>query len=128
MTELMESPQELMQEYSRTTNTHRFEQVAPSIADDAIYWFSDGSTHEGIAAIRAAFEHNWGVIRNEVYRIDDVRWLAQDEHLAVCTYRFRWNGETEEGLRSGEGRGTSVLRNDGGSWRIIHEHLSRPAR
>jgi ketosteroid isomerase-like protein len=123
----MSSPEDLIREYSTRTNSHRFEQVAPLIDVDAVYWFSDGSTHEGIDAIRSVFEHNWSAIHNEVYRIEDVRWLTRDEQIAVCVYRFRWEGDTNEGHRAGEGRGTSVLRNVGGSWRIVHEHLSRPA-
>ena len=124
----MDGPETLLQDYGRTMNTHRFEEVAPLIDANAVFWFSDGSTHEGIAAIRDAFERNWTAIRNEVYRIEDVRWLTKDERIAVCTYRFRWEGETKAGPRSREGRGTSVLCFQEGSWRVVHEHLSRPAR
>lgn len=118
---------EVLDEYARRTNLHRFEEIAPLIDPRALYWFSDGSTHEGLDAIQAAFERNWGLIRNEVYRIEDVRWLAQDDNLAVCVYRFRWEGETREGHRSGEGRGSCVLHKRDGSWRVCLEHLSRPA-
>jgi ketosteroid isomerase-like protein len=120
-------PMSLIEEYSRRTNLHRFDDVAPLIDERALYWFSDGSTHEGINAIRAVFEHNWKVIRNEVYRIEDVRWIAQDENIAVCVYRFRWDGEGKGGRVRGEGRGTSVLQKLNGQWRVVHEHLSRPA-
>ncbi|MBX8638223.1 MAG: nuclear transport factor 2 family protein [Thermoplasmata archaeon] len=116
-----------MDEYSRRTNLHRFEEVAPLIDNKALYWFSDGSTHEGIDAIRAVFERNWKAITNEVYRIEDLRWIAQDESLAVCVYTFHWDGETREGHRSGEGRGSCVLQKVNGYWRVIHEHLSRTA-
>jgi ketosteroid isomerase-like protein len=120
-------PMSLIEEYSRRTNLHRFDDVAPLIDERALYWFSDGSTHEGINAIRAVFEHNWKAIRNEVYRIENVRWIAQDENIAVCVYRFRWDGEGKEGRVRGEGRGTSVLQRLNGQWRVVHEHLSRPA-
>lgn len=60
-----------------------------------------------------------------MYRIEDVRWLVADDRIAVCVYRFRWNGEGKDGPVSREGRGTSVLRNVGGSWKVMHEHLSR---
>jgi hypothetical protein len=42
-------------EYARRTNTHQFAAVAPLIAADAVYWFSDGS-HRGLDSIRLAFE------------------------------------------------------------------------
>jgi ketosteroid isomerase-like protein len=120
-------PKSLIEEYSRRTNLHQFDDVAPLIDERALYWFSDGSTHEGINAIRAVFERNWRAIRNEVYRIEDVRWITQDENVAVCVYRFRWDGEGKEGPIFGEGRGTSVFRRSNGRWRVVHEHLSRPA-
>ncbi|MGA7924100.1 MAG: nuclear transport factor 2 family protein [Thermoplasmata archaeon] len=123
----MNDPEMWLVEYARRTNTHRFDEVAPLVDPGAVYWFSDGSTHEGIAAIRSVFERNWAAIRNEVYRIEDPRWLVRDDKIAVVAYRFRWEGETDAGRRSGEGRGTSVLRYHAGSWRVVHEHLSRPA-
>lgn len=123
----MDDPETLIEEYARRTNLHRFEEVAPLIADHALYWFSDGSSHEGIDAIRQAFESNWRAIRDEVYRIEDVRWLAKESDLAVCVYRFRWEGEGRAGPIAGEGRGTAVLQRINGSWRVVHEHLSRPA-
>jgi ketosteroid isomerase-like protein len=121
------NPEDLIEEYGRQMNTHRFEAVAPLIDQRALFWFSDGSTHEGLGAIREAFERNWRAIRNEVYRIEDVRWLAREDSVAVCVYRFRWEGETHNGYRSAEGRGTSVLCRADGVWRVRHEHLSRPA-
>lgn len=123
----MKDPKALIEEYSRKTNLHRFDEVAPLIDNRALYWFSDGSTHEGIDAIRSVFEHNWRAIRNEVYRIEDVRWIAKDENVAVCVYHFRWDGEGRDGRICGAGRGTCVLQRVNGSCRVIHEHLSRPA-
>lgn len=120
-------PQSLAEEYQRLTNTHRFDEVAPLISTDALYWFSNGTTHEGMDAIRAVFEHNWSLIRNEEYRLEQIRWLAQDERIAVCVYRFRWEGDTAAGRESGSGRGTSVLLKVNGAWQIVHEHLSREA-
>jgi hypothetical protein len=38
-------------EYARRTNTHQFAAVAPLIAADAVYWFSDGS-HRGLDSTR----------------------------------------------------------------------------
>ena len=120
-------PEELLREYGRRVNRHDFAEVAPLIDPSALYWFSDGSAHEGLAEIRAAFEHNWRVIQREVYRIEDVRWVVRGPEIAVCAYRFRWEGETRTGPRSAEGRGTSVLRRTDAGWRILLEHLSRPA-
>lgn len=114
---------EFVQRYVQATNSHDFDQVAPLIARDAVYWFSNG-VHEGIGAIRAAFETAWATIADEKYDISDVRWIAADDLVAVCLYRFTWSGLVDGQPRSGGGRGTNVLARRDGSWQMVHEHLS----
>ncbi len=117
------TPIEFMREYERRTNTHNFQEVAPLIADNAICWFNDGSFH-GVSEIRQAFERTWNSIQDECYRIEHVQWLIDDEHAAVCTYMFHWQGIVEGQSAQGNGRGTSVLAKIGGEWKVLHEHLS----
>ncbi len=117
------TPQACLQEYERRTNTHCFAEVAPLIADDAVYWFSDGF-YRGRDAIRQAFERTWAFIRDEHYAIDNVHWLDVEEHTATCIYTFRWRGVTPNGPAKGSGRGTSMFRRRNDQWQVIHEHLS----
>lgn len=117
------SPQDFMHEYERLTNTHDFANVAPLLADDAVYWFSDGS-FEGVAEIRGAFERTWAIIQNERYAISDVRWFWQSDDSAACMYSFSWHGTVDGAPAEGSGRGTSLLRRDAGRWQVVHEHLS----
>ncbi len=49
------TPVEFLRDYEQRTNTHRFAEVAPLIADNAVYWFNDGS-FQGKDAIKQAFE------------------------------------------------------------------------
>jgi ketosteroid isomerase-like protein len=114
---------ETLARFEAAANSADFDRVAPLIADDAVYWFTDGS-FEGLDDVRRAFERTWGRIREETYRIHDVRWIAVSEAVAVCVYRF-----TSSGLVTGvplvaTGRGTNVLVREGGVWKIVHEHLS----
>ena len=109
-------------EYIRRTNTHRFDEVAPLVDEDAVFWFSSGS-YRGLAAIRAAFEQTWSIIQDENYGVEDLEWLTIDGLAATCIYTFRWQGNIEGVIREGVGRGTTILRRDGERWRIIHEHL-----
>lgn len=120
---LPQTPDDFMREYAVQTNTHDFEQVAPLIAGGAVYFFSDGS-YTSVGDLRAAFERTWATIHDEDYRIEDVRWLARDERIAVCVYRFSWHGVVNGQPRDGVGRGTSVLARSQAGWRVIHEHLS----
>jgi ketosteroid isomerase-like protein len=117
------TPIEFLSVYEQRTNTHRFAEVAPLIAEDAIYWFSEGS-FQGLAAIKQAFEKTWAYIQDEHYAIEQVQWLANDEQVAVCIYLFRWQGKVEGQLRQGIGRGTSVLQQFAAGWKVTHEHLS----
>jgi ketosteroid isomerase-like protein len=121
--QLPQTPNDFLLAYAMQTNTHDFDHVAPLIAEDAVYFFSEGTyTSEG--DLRAAFESTWATIRDEEYRIEDVRWLASDERIAVCIYHFRWRGVVNGQPREGMGRGTSVLARSDAGWRVIHEHLS----
>ncbi|HEY3992881.1 MAG TPA: nuclear transport factor 2 family protein [Ktedonobacteraceae bacterium] len=117
------TPDDLLREYEQRTNTHCFEDVASLIAENAIFWFNDGSFH-GKGAIQQAFENTWAFIQNERYALESVQWLINDEHTAVCTYLFRWQGNVAGQFTQGTGRGTSVLAKINGEWLVLHEHLS----
>jgi hypothetical protein len=54
------------------------------IDDQAVYWFSDGGSHVGKAAIERAIRRNLDAIRDEAYRISDVVWVAQSDGIAAC--------------------------------------------
>jgi ketosteroid isomerase-like protein len=113
-----------MTRYERATNSHDIDRVAPLIAEDATYWFSDGS-YAGLGAIRGAIERTFATIQNEVYGIEDLEWIVLAADHAVCRYRFFWRGVVDGRPRSGQGRGTNVIvRCDDGEWRMRHEHLS----
>ncbi len=114
-----------MRAYEAATNAHDLEGTIALIADDAVYLFSDQSSHFGKDAIRTVLQANFAAISNETYRISDLRWLAESGDVAVCVYAFDWSGEIAGKPASGSGRGTSVLRRVKGSWRVAHEHLSR---
>jgi ketosteroid isomerase-like protein len=109
--------------YGREINAHDFDRLVPLVARDATFWFSSGS-HHGIDEARRAFEKTWSTIREEVYSISDVKWIAESDSVAVCTYRFSWSGLVNGERREGGGRGTSCFRRDDEGWRIVHEHLS----
>ncbi|SHF16442.1 Ketosteroid isomerase homolog [Kaistia soli DSM 19436] len=117
------SPADLLDLYRSRINNHRFDDVAPLIAEDAIFWFNDGS-FEGIAAIRSAFEETWQRFPLESYWLDTVAWVARDDRAAACTYHFHWTATVDGRPVSGGGRGTTVMRRDRDGWLIAHEHLS----
>ncbi len=117
------TPDEFMRAYEQRTNTHRFAEISPLIADNAVYWFNDGS-FQGKEAIQQACEQTWRFIQDERYTIDHVQWLISSEQNAVCIYFFHWQGLVNGHSAQGNGRGTSVLTRSAGRWQVIHEHLS----
>src|SRR5688572_13715184 len=104
------TPSEFMQAYETVLNAHDLEGTLALIADDAVFLFSNETSHVGKDAIAKAIGGNFDAIRLETYRIGGLRWLAQSEDVAACVYQFHWAGEVGGQAMSGSGRGTSVLR------------------
>lgn len=123
MTDSAAEPAAFLRRYEQATNSHDLQRVLPLIAEDAVYWFSDGS-HRGRAEIAGAIERTFATIRDETYEISDVEWVALTPGHAVCRYRFSWTGVVDGQARSGAGRGTNVLVRRDGGWLVLHEHLS----
>jgi uncharacterized protein (TIGR02246 family) len=114
-----------LRKYEDACNSHDFSNVRGLLADDAVYWFSNGS-YIGTDEIEKAFVTTWNKIKDETYSISDVRWISLDENSAVCTYQFTWKGIIDGKPQQGTGRGTNVLIKHESQWSIIHEHLSVP--
>ena len=117
------SAREILKKYETEINKNNFDLLLPMISKDSKFWFSSG-TYTGLDQIRKAFEKTWAMIKEEVYWLEDVEWIAESETAAVCTYTFNWKGKIEEKPCEGKGRGTSCFKKESEGWKIIHEHLS----
>jgi uncharacterized protein (TIGR02246 family) len=118
------SPTEFMRAYEAATNAHDLDALLELIADDAIYLFSNQTAYIGKPAIRKAIEVNFEAIKEEIYRIRNLKWLATSNDVAACVYEFDWSGKINAKPASGSGRGTTVIRRTDGRWNVVHEHLS----
>jgi ketosteroid isomerase-like protein len=119
------TPTEFIHEYESSNRVHGLDHTLSLIDDNALYWFSDGSSHVGKRAIERVLRKNYELIQNEDYRISEIVWVAESSDLAACTYRFDWSGTVRGAFASGSGRGTSIIARRGNSWAVVHEHLSR---
>jgi len=119
------SPDDFMRRYEAATAAHDLEATLALIADDAIFLFSNESSHVGKGAIREVLEANFAAIEAEDYRIEGLRWLLRTEDAALGVYTYHWAGRIRGERASGGGRGTCALRRVGVDWRVVHEHLSR---
>lgn len=108
--------------YVEKLNTRSWDQIAPHVAADAVFIFTEDTFIEH-AAVKAAFEKTFKLIENEVFSLHDIVWTAVTDDVAACHYEFRWKGLISGQEASGGGRGTSILRKVDGRWLIAHEHL-----
>jgi ketosteroid isomerase-like protein len=122
--ELQHELDTFLKAYEKASNSCDFDNVAPLIADEATYWFTNG-IFEGKPDIRKAFENTWSNIRNETYTISSVTWVVATYWVSACTYKFKSDGLVNGKRQVYEGHGTNILRRIDGSWRIVHEHLSK---
>lgn len=122
--ELQRELDTFLKAYELAANSCDFDNVAPLIADDATFWFTNGQ-YEGKQAARKAFEETWGSIKDEKYQISNVRWVGKNYWVSSCTYDFTSDGMVEGKRQVYKGKGTNVLVRERGSWRIAHEHLSK---
>jgi ketosteroid isomerase-like protein len=109
--------------YEQANNSRDIGRVESMIAEDATYWFSDGS-YRGLDEITGAIKRTFLAIQDEVYEIKDLEWVVLTAEHAACRYRFSWTGVIDGRPRSGQGRGTNVVVKRDGEWKIRHEHLT----
>ncbi|MGA9825677.1 MAG: nuclear transport factor 2 family protein, partial [Methylocystis sp.] len=119
------TPTEFMREYLNLARTRDIEALLALIDDDAVFLFSNQSSHFGKDAIQSAICANFEAIQNEDYGISDLTWLVSSDEVAVCVYEFAWVGEIDGAPAAGGGRGTTAVRHvaDAGRapWRVVHE-------
>ena len=119
------TPAETKREMVRRMNAKDVAATMEMIADDAVYFWSNGSAMFGKAAIAEAMQANFDGIADDTYDVADVTWLAESEDIAACVFSFHWTGKVDGKEVSGRGRGATVLRRINGAWRIVHENLSQ---
>ena len=70
------TPDEFMRAYEAATCAHDLEATLSLVADDAVYLFSNRSSHVGKEAIRQALLANFETIKAETYSIRRLKWLV----------------------------------------------------
>ncbi len=116
-------PEQFIIDYERALGTQEWENVAALMHPDICVTFSTGSVHKGIAEVKAAFEHNFAMIKSEVYKISDVHWVVKTTAVAVYVFNYQWQGVIDGRPAAGQGRGTATLVAEDGCWKLLAEHL-----
>ncbi|EPJ48035.1 MAG: hypothetical protein OFPII_08270 [Osedax symbiont Rs1] len=118
--------QNMMKQYQVALASQEWCNVDPLMHEDVCVTFSSG-TFYGKADVQKVFENNFYSILDEAYSISNLRWIFLGKESATCLYHFQWKGIINGQHCSGGGRGTSVLVQVGGKWKIITEHLGAHA-
>jgi|GEM_PF-464292 len=122
--ELQRELDTFLKAYEKAANSRDFDQVAPFIADDASFWFTNGQ-YQGKQEVRKAFEETWENIKEEIYTISNIRWVGKNYWVSACSYNFKSDGIVNGERQVYEGKGTNVVARIKGRWRVTHEHLSK---
>jgi len=118
-------PKDFIKDYQNALATQDWKNVQALIHKNASVTFSNGAVHEGKAAVKIAFERNFELIKNEAYRVENVRWLLKSELTAVYLFDFYWKGIVNNQSVEGSGIGTSVLIREAEKWMLLTEHLGK---
>lgn len=122
-----ESVSAFLVEFERLSEQQDFALIEDLIDERAFFRFNDGD-FVGRAAIRAVFEKTWrgdASVRKSRFWLSNIVVLTTDETTATATYDWTWEGFQGDCAFTILGRGTRVVRREGGRFRIVHEHLSR---
>ena len=117
-------------EFEHLAERQDFDLIRDLIDERAIFRFNDGD-FVGRPAIEAVFEKTWRgdpAVRKARFWLSDIVVLTTDEATATATYTWTWEGFQDGRPFTIRGRGTRVLRSEGGRFQIVHEHLSRMPR
>jgi ketosteroid isomerase-like protein len=116
-----------LNEFEALAEQEDFALIHDFIDEAAYFRFNDGD-FIGRPAIRAVFEKTWRgdpTVKKARFYLSDIVVLTADHSTATATYNWHWEGSQGDKSFVIKGRGTRVLRFEGGRFRIVHEHLSR---
>lgn len=120
-----DTPQDCGAEFTAALIRRDMDAALARLADDVVFFYSNGSTIVGKDAFAAAMTASWKLVENYRYETLAPTWIAQSDDAAALVYGFAWSGTARGADVSGSGRGTRVfLRAPGDGWLIAHEHLS----
>jgi len=113
---------QLIKNYEKALSTYCWDSISFLLHENCTFLFNDG-TYIGKEPVSKAFIETFNKIKNEKYKINNLRWIYVKENSASCIYNFSWSGIINKIEKKGSGRGSSVLIKENNKWSIILEHL-----
>lgn len=112
------TPEIFIKNYENALSTQDWKNIEPLIHENACVTFSTGTVHKGKHEVQKAFERNFSVIKEEQFSISNIHWIKKNKEVAVYLFDFSWQGIVNGQQAEGSGRGTSVLINQKGEWKL----------
>lgn len=109
--------------YRAALATQQWQNVAPLIDKNATVVFSNGEILHGVEAIKAAYERNFTLIKNEEYVMSNLQWILKNETIAEYKFDFSWKGTIDGQPASGSGKGSATIIANDGKWKLLKEEL-----
>ena len=118
------SPQACSADFTAALIRRDMDAALALLADDVVFYFSNGSELLGKDAFAATMAANWKLVEDYQYSTLGPVWIAQSDAAAAVVYGFAWSGVARGQSVSGGGRGTRVFRKSPAGWLVAHEHVS----
>lgn len=118
-------PEQFIRDYAAALATQQWEHLEPLIHPNCSVTFSTGAVHQGLPAIREAYERNFALIKNEDYQMTRLHWISKSNTKATYTFDFSWSGTIHGQPASGHGKGQATLICSEGKWMLMEERLSK---
>ena len=97
------------------------------IADDAVYFWSNGAAMFGKVAIAEGLRENFLGVDNDTYDVSDLVWVADSVDVAACVFQLAGQARSTGSRPRAVAADASVLRRVDGEWQVVHENLSNGA-
>lgn len=119
------SPQACAADFTAALLARDINAARALLADEVVFFFSNGTTIVGKDAFAATMTAAWSVLENYKYESDGSDWFMHTETAAAVIYRFAFTATARGQDVNGAGRGTRVFaRQPDGAWLMTHEHIS----
>ena len=116
------TPLETIKNYEQALANQNWDSVAEYFHNDCVVIFSE-ATYYGKLQVGMAIDKTFSIIKDESFKLSDIKWIYQSELFATCVFNYTWSGTMNKKTFSSAGRGTLAMVKTDDGWQIITEHL-----
>ncbi len=116
------SIEKIFDDYIQALATQSWEAAETFFHEEATVIFAEG-TYCGKRQIAMAIGKTFSIIRDEHFKVRNLRWNLKRETFATCTFEYEWSGTINKKRFTNPGRGTLAWVHENGCWQIINEHF-----